>query len=236
MAQRPPHFALNPPNFFCFLFLFLLFLGGFKGQVRWPKGPPHLALNPPYFLFVFCFCFFFTFLSLFFNRKNCFPPEKKAFLFILLCFPLFLFSLFGTSSFFTFSFFVSLLFLFSSFLSVSHFCIWFLLFLFVLFVFSFKLFFCFCLSACCLVLFWIIIFVAFIFCFFSFWKPIKNISENMEIPKTAKMKNAEKERTFWQEQLAQVCSQIMSFFLCVSFNFACFAENTIKIGVSTQNN
>ena len=44
---------------FCFLFSFLFF-GGFKGQVRWPKGPPHLALNPPYFLFLFsfvlCFC------------------------------------------------------------------------------------------------------------------------------------------------------------------------------------
>ena len=39
--------------FFCFCFCFF-FLGGFKGQVRWPKGPPHLALNPPYF-FVFVF-------------------------------------------------------------------------------------------------------------------------------------------------------------------------------------
>ena len=38
---------------FVFLVLFffwegLFFVGGFKGQVRWPKGPPHLALNPPY--------------------------------------------------------------------------------------------------------------------------------------------------------------------------------------------
>ena len=40
------------------LFLFVLvFFGGFKGQVRWPKGPPHLALNPPFFVF-FCFLFF----------------------------------------------------------------------------------------------------------------------------------------------------------------------------------
>ena len=38
-------------GFFVFLFLFLF--GGFKGQVKWPKGPPHLALNPLYFLF-FC--------------------------------------------------------------------------------------------------------------------------------------------------------------------------------------
>ena len=53
--------------FFCFFFLFVFFfflfclcffVGGFKGQVRWPKGPPHLALNPPYFFFCFCFLFF----------------------------------------------------------------------------------------------------------------------------------------------------------------------------------
>ena len=41
----------------------MFFVGGFKGQVRWPKGPPHLALNPPYFFFLFlffvlCFVFF----------------------------------------------------------------------------------------------------------------------------------------------------------------------------------
>ena len=36
-----------------------LFFGGFKGQVRWPKGPPHLALNPPY-LFSFVFDLFFV--------------------------------------------------------------------------------------------------------------------------------------------------------------------------------
>ena len=39
----------------------------------------------------------------------------------------------------------------------------------------------------------------------------------MEIPKTAKIKNAEKKRTFWQEQLAQVCSQIVFFFLFLCF-------------------
>ena len=56
---------------FCFVYCFFrFFFGGFKGQVRWPKGPPHLALNPPFFLFFvvffglfflclfFCFCFF----------------------------------------------------------------------------------------------------------------------------------------------------------------------------------
>ena len=35
--------------------LFFVFFGGFKGQVRWPKGPPHLALNPPFFVFFFFF-------------------------------------------------------------------------------------------------------------------------------------------------------------------------------------
>ena len=44
--------------FFVSCFLFFVF-GGFKGQVRWPKGPPHLALNPPLFACVFlCFPFF----------------------------------------------------------------------------------------------------------------------------------------------------------------------------------
>ena len=55
--------------FFCFyVFCFLFFGGGFKGQMRWPKGPPHLVLNPPYFIsfLFFCFCFFVFFVFLFF--------------------------------------------------------------------------------------------------------------------------------------------------------------------------
>ena len=43
---------------FLFFFVFLVFcffLGGFKGQVRWPEGPPHLALNPPHFFGFFLF-------------------------------------------------------------------------------------------------------------------------------------------------------------------------------------
>ena len=39
---------------FCFFVFFFCFFGGFKGQVRWPKGPPHLALNPPFFVLFFC--------------------------------------------------------------------------------------------------------------------------------------------------------------------------------------
>ena len=58
-------FCLFVVFFFCF---FVFFVGGFKGQVRWPKGPPHLALNPPYFIcFVFLFLFFSCFLFVFFG-------------------------------------------------------------------------------------------------------------------------------------------------------------------------
>ena len=64
------------------MFLFVCFCGGFKGQVRWPKGPPHLDLNPPYlFILFFVFVFFCSLLSLLLIEKPCFPP-KKAFLFI----------------------------------------------------------------------------------------------------------------------------------------------------------
>ena len=54
-------------GFFCFFFFCLVFfVGGFKGQVRWPKGPPHLALNPPYFFF-FSYLFFVLFFFVFFG-------------------------------------------------------------------------------------------------------------------------------------------------------------------------
>ena len=113
--KGPPHLALNPPYFlfsflcspflfsflficfFCFLFLlFFVFFGGFKGQVRWPKGPPHLALNPPHFI---CFCFFLFFLCFLFlvfafaGKKTLFSPKKGIFCVFFLCLPLFLFSL-----------------------------------------------------------------------------------------------------------------------------------------------
>ena len=52
-----PVFNFNLDEFLTFRILsFLFFVGGFKGQVRWPKGPPHLALNPPFFVF-FVFLF-----------------------------------------------------------------------------------------------------------------------------------------------------------------------------------
>ena len=130
--------------FFCFPFCFLLFvfLGGFKGQARWPKGPPHLALNPSYSI---CFCFFvfcfFCFLVFAFARKTLFSPQKWHFCVFFLCLPLFLFSLVSLSPFsvslsLSLSLSLSCSFL-VSFLSVFHFCFWLLLFLFVLFAFFF---------------------------------------------------------------------------------------------------
>ena len=74
VAQRATSLGPKPSLFFlCFVFFFggggvffFLFFGGFKSQVRWPKGPPHLGPKPSlfsfsflYFLFVFlCFPFF----------------------------------------------------------------------------------------------------------------------------------------------------------------------------------
>ena len=57
-----------------FLFVFLLFFGGFKGHVKWPEGTPHLAaLSPPYLVFCFSlFGLFFVFLlSSLQDTKNC---------------------------------------------------------------------------------------------------------------------------------------------------------------------
>ena len=45
----------------------------------------------------------------------------------------------------------------------------------------------------------------------------------------------QKKRTLEQDQLAQLCAQIVSFFFfCVSLIFAFLAENTTKIGVSAK--
>ena len=91
MAQRATSLGPKPSLFllFCFCFFVLCFVffvcfGGFKGQVRWPKGPPHLALNPPYLFFLFfLFCSLFGFFWLFNTEpKTLFFPQKRAFLFI----------------------------------------------------------------------------------------------------------------------------------------------------------
>ena len=98
--------------FFCFFVVFLfVFFGGFKGQVRWPKGPPHLALNPPYLI---CFCFvWFLFFVLFFcflvfasSWKTLFSPPKKGIFVYFFCVSL----CFSFALFHFLSFFVSLLF------------------------------------------------------------------------------------------------------------------------------
>ena len=78
MARRATSLGPKPSLFvICFFLFFLLFFGGFKGQVRWPNGPPHFALNPPYLLF-FVFCLFsFPFFA--FNTQNLVFPLEKAF-------------------------------------------------------------------------------------------------------------------------------------------------------------
>ena len=94
MARRATSLGPKPSlSVFCFYSVFFVFcFGGFKGQVRWPKGPPHLALNPPYLFVVLSFFSFPIFVSN--TKKPCFPPRKGHFLFIFECLPLFLLSLF----------------------------------------------------------------------------------------------------------------------------------------------
>ena len=51
----------------------------------------------------------------------------------------------------------------------------------------------------------------------------------MEIAKTAKMKNAEKKTDILTRTVSTgVFTNSVFFLFCVSFNFAFFAENTIK--------
>ena len=57
----------------------------------------------------------------------------------------------------------------------------------------------------------------------------------MEIEKTAKMKNAEKTDILTRAISTTVFTNSVFFLFCVSFNFASLAEDTIKIGVSAQN-
>ena len=170
-----------------------------------------------FFLFFFGFCFssLLSFLRFFNRQKTVFPLKKGHFLFIQ-CLPLFLFSLFGASPLSSLSLSLSLSCSFlSSFLPVFHFLLLVLAFSFCcVCFFCFKMFFCFCCSVCCLVLFWIITFhlcllcilfsgcccfvlVAFIFCYFLIFGNLSKTSlKNMEIRKTAKIKNAEKNGHF----------------------------------------
>ena len=141
------------------------------------------------------------------------PKPSLCYLFVF-CFFLFLFLSFFELPPFSRSLSLSLSCYFSCFLSVFQFCIWFLFFpfvfaslfqdvLLVFFVFFFCFLSCFVLNhhvgflfALHLV-FWLLLFfvpLALLFCrcFFDFWKPVKNFSEKVEIPKIAKMKNPEK--------------------------------------------
>ena len=111
----------------------------------------------------------------------------------------------------------------------------------------------FCCSACSLALFWIIILDVFLLCilfsccccflflllwyFYRFLATYQKTSlKNLDIAKKRKWKMQKKrKRAFWQEQLAQVCSQIASFFLfCGSLNFACFVKSTKNRGFSKK--
>ena len=216
------------------------------------------SLGPKPSLFSFCF-FVFGFVICFaffvFNRKTlCFSPKKGILLFIILCFPLFILSLFGASSFFTFFFFVSLVF-FSFFLPFCFSFLYLVLafsFCYVSFIFlGVLLFLFFCLLSCfvlnhnlrfvfalhlgfLILLFFV--FVAFIFCYFLIFGNLSKTSlkKNMEILKTTRIKNAEKD-ILTRAISTGVFTNSVFFLLCVSFNFAFLADNTIKIGVSAKN-
>ena len=106
----------------------MFFLGGFKGEVRWPEGPPHLALGPkPSYLFLGRGGhFILSFLCFLIPKKLLFPLKKGivclfSSLSLFFCFGLPLFNVsFSVSRLFFFCFFL-LVFLFC-FLLVPYFC------------------------------------------------------------------------------------------------------------------
>ena len=85
--------------------------------------------------------------------------------------------------------------------------------------------------------FWLLFFVlvAFIFCYFLIFGNLSKTSlKNMEIRKTAKIKNAEKTDILTRADRTVVFTNSVFFsFLCF-FQFCIFAENTLKIGVSAK--
>ena len=209
-------------------------------------GPKPSFYVSSFLLFCFCFCSPFFVLnrkSLFSPEKRqlvficlCFP----LFLFSLFWaspFLPFLFLCLSLSLYLSLS--LSLVLFFRpSFQFFSMFCFWFLLFLFVLFaswlkmLFSFFFFF-FCLLSCFVLnhhvwyifalhlvfLLLFFVFVALVFCnFFIFGNLSKTSLNILEIAKEKQKWKMQKKRTLGQEQLAQVCSQIVSFF----FSFLCF--------------
>ena len=163
---------------------------------------------------MFAFCLFFAFVSFCSYENHCSPAILVFFRFNVLS------------------------------ISVSHFSFWFLLFVFVMFAFCFKMFLCLCYSdsflRCFQTHYWVFSFglhisLVGIFCFgillfFDVWLPIKNISKTW---KFRNMKNAEQKTDI----LARAVSTGVftnSVCVCVSSNFAFFAEITIKIVSPTK--
>ena len=149
-------------------------------------------------------------LSLFFF--SCFLPFCFSFLFLVLafCFCFVYFLLLSCS-------FLFLLFCLLSCFVLNH---------NLSFVFALHLLssFCSCFLFCLLCFFFLY--------FLILGNQSKNIIKKTDIEKTAKMKNAEKKDTWTRAVSTIVCTNSVFFLFCVSLNFAFFAENTIKIGVS----
>ena len=93
----------------------------------------------------------------------------------------------------------------------------------------------FCFASCFLV---VVVFLFFLLCYFVVFLIFGNLSKTtlkkMEIGKTAKMKNAQKTDILTKAVSTVVFTNSVFVSFCVSFNFAFFAENTIKIGVSAK--
>ena len=104
---------------------------------------------------------------------------------------------------------------------------------------------CFCFASCFIVVVVVVVLLLLLlfgFCcfgicfFFEVWRRNKNISQKLGNSENPKDEKHRKRRTFWQEQLAQLCSQIVFFFslLCV-FKFCMFRWKPYQIsGCSPQ--
>ena len=243
--------------FCCFLFVFL---GGFKGQVRWPKGPPHLALNPPYLFFLFFGFWFFSllcFLCFLIDKKPVFPLEKGIFcLFSMFLFlspltffglPLFLFpflclsvALFFLPSFLSFFFAFFLFLVFVSFFP----------YLFSLLLFHEKKTWNYSIAICFPEIFSLLVScLAFLFqmpfsylCFFLILSYVFSSTSmflvskrtNWEAQKTKKKQIATKRFFFLWTCVLQHCKSYRFFFAPFLPIFGWCSKNTIKIGISAH--
>ena len=146
-----------------------------------------------------CLCLFLSFLV----KNHCFPCNSSVF-WLLKSESLFLISVSGSCFLFLFCLF---------FVSRCSFVFVFLLVL--LFCFESQYYMCFCIASfcccCCCCLFF-----ALVFCYFLIFGYLsKHLSKNRKFWKPPTWK-CRKKRTFWQEHLAHVCSQIVfSSFCCV---------------------